>query len=274
MKLKKSCSYKTKYQVWRILISAPDKIFIETRDTENKQVFFNCQDISSGKFLLKNFQHDEKYWIGIETVWRNYVIFHKYAKPDMPGHKSIILFDIKSKKNIWQNNELTFLFHTNDLIYAYQTTFSGRKFYSLSVLAGETLEDFGDDYSKINSFQEQTQRNEDYSDYTFPESYFSQDSANTNIDAIIEKINAENNLVGEIEYISKGDLFLFNYHVEKTTGNLENVFVVYNSSKSKIIFSETINKNINAIIPDSFFVYKNLLILLKNKNEVSVFEII
>ncbi len=44
-------------------------------------------------------------------------------------------------------------------------------------------------------------------------------------------------------------------------------------STEKEIFSETLNKSANAFAPDSFFIYKNMVILLKEKREVFVFEI-
>lgn len=51
---------------------------------------------------------------------------------------------------------------------------------------------------------------------------------------------------------------------------LDNVFAVYNIDKKKKVSSEIINKNLNATSPDSFFCYKNFLVLLKNKNEILV----
>ena len=40
-----------------------------------------------------------------------------------------------------------------------------------------------------------------------------------------------------------------------------------------LIFKEILNINLNAFAPDSFFVYNKLLILMKEKNQVVVYEL-
>ena len=56
-----------------------------------------------GKKLLAGFQLDEKFWVGIEKIIDDVIIFHKYARPDMPGHNGIIVVGINEKKILWQN---------------------------------------------------------------------------------------------------------------------------------------------------------------------------
>ena len=108
MRLKKSFSFSDKNQIWRLLISNTDKLVIETRNTEAKEVFFHCIDFEKGKVLFNNFQFDEKFWIGIEAIQKDKIFFHKFAKPNMPDHKKIICYDIIQQKILWQNDELTF----------------------------------------------------------------------------------------------------------------------------------------------------------------------
>ena len=101
MKAKKY--YKVDYpnQIWRLLISDKDKLIIETRNPETKEAFFNCFDINNKKVLFDNFQLEEKYYVGIETVHNEIIYFHKFPKPDLPNHKEIIAFDINSQKILW-----------------------------------------------------------------------------------------------------------------------------------------------------------------------------
>ena len=108
MKIKKVYTYTNKRQIWRLLPTSKDKLIIEDRDTQSKEVFFNCVNIISGKKVFSNLQLDEKFWIGIEAISEGIIIFHKFAKPDMPGHSSIIAFDIDTQSILWQNDELTF----------------------------------------------------------------------------------------------------------------------------------------------------------------------
>ena len=98
MKIKKSLHYKSQNQIWRLLISENDYLLIETRDTNNKEVFFNCFDLNKSQKLFLNMQFEEKYWLGIEKFHKNILLLHRFTKPDMPDHKGIIAFDVVQKK--------------------------------------------------------------------------------------------------------------------------------------------------------------------------------
>ena len=74
---------------------------------------------------------EEKYWIGIEKIYQDKIIFHHFAKPDMPEHKKIIVYDILENKILWQNNDYTFLTILEDKVYAFRKKFEGRDVYIL-----------------------------------------------------------------------------------------------------------------------------------------------
>ena len=93
-----------------MLPTSTGKLIIEERDIENKEVFFNCIDISTGERIFSDFQLDEKFWVGIEAIDEDVIYFHKFMKPDMPGHQGIIAFDINSESILWENSEYSFLF--------------------------------------------------------------------------------------------------------------------------------------------------------------------
>ena len=76
-KISKTYSFTNKKQIWRLLLTKSDKLIIETRDTENKEVFFTCLDAFTGEPVFKNLQMDEKFWIGIETTYKDIIFFHK-----------------------------------------------------------------------------------------------------------------------------------------------------------------------------------------------------
>lgn len=271
MKLKKTFTFIDKNQIWRLLISDSDKLLIETRDTENKEVFFHFINLENGKTIFKNFQMDEKYWIGVEKIYKNKIIFHHYAKPDMPEHKKIIVYDTDEDNIVWQNNDLIFLTITDDKIYAYKKKFEGKEIFVLDFFTGEIIDDLGNDENKISDTI-QNLNFEDYSDYKYPETYIP--SENNKIDEIIQK---EINKKGEINNIDKliyKDFLMFNYHIKKENNFLDNVFTVYNIDKKKKVVSEMLNKNLNSFSPDSFFCYKNNLIILKNKSDLICFRIV
>ena len=144
MRLKKLYTYSNNRQLWRILPNDTGKIIIEERDPQNKQVYFNCIDIRTGKPLFSNFQLDEKYWIGIEAVTGELILFHKFVKPDLPAHLGIIVFDIKTRTVLWETYDYNFLFLRGEKIYSFRSGFEGKEYFVLDLFTGELLESLGD----------------------------------------------------------------------------------------------------------------------------------
>ena len=272
MKLKKSFSFTNKKQIWRLMISNSDLLIIETRDTDKKEVHFHCYDLLTGKKIFKDFQFEEKFWIGIEAVRNNVIIFHKFGKPDMPEHKQVIAFDIATQKILWQNEEFSFLTIYDNKIYVFKQLFEGRMFYALDISTGEVIEELGTDINKIHPILYLAREEEDFSQYKYPEKKF--DELLPNIEQIIQKETKGHNIVDKVEYLQYENLLMFNFHSRKANNLIDNNFVAYNLEKNKRLISTSINKGLNAYVPDSFFCYKNLLLLLKNKTELEVFKIV
>ncbi len=82
MKLKKNYRFDNKRQIWRIIPTEEGKLIIEERELENKQTYFHCLSLDSGKKILSDFQLDDKFWVGIEAVQNDIIFFHKFAKPE------------------------------------------------------------------------------------------------------------------------------------------------------------------------------------------------
>lgn len=273
MKLKKLYKHDNKKQIWRILPTANKKLVIEERDPITKEVFFNCLEISSGKKLIKDFQLDEKNWIGIESIYKDIVFFHTYGKPDMPAHKSIIAFDVLTKTVLWQNNNYVFLFVNDDKVYCYQQRFESRVFYALDYLTGNIVKDFGDDFETINQLKEKAD-NEFYTEkYLFPE-YFNRTSLESDKhQKYLQQILSDNVVKGDISYLVINDILLCNYHEVSKTNTLTNIFSAVDLNKNKILLNETLDKNLTSLMPESFFIKDDFLFLIVDKTKLFVYQI-
>jgi len=273
MKLKKLYKHDSKKQIWRILPTSNNKVVIEERDIKTKEVFFSCLEINSGKKLFREFQLDEKNWIGIETVYNDLIYFHKYGKPDMPMHKGIFAFDISSKSVLWQNDNYVFAFVYEDRVYCYQQRFENRIFFALDYLTGNVVEDFGSDVSTINLLKEKVDEEFWQQNYLFPE-YFNRNDSVTNIhQKYIQKVLDENVIKGEVSFMKIKDLLLFNYHEISKSNTYSNIFTTVDLSKNKILLQETLDKNLVNLMPDSFFVKDNFLFLIVDKTKLFVYQI-
>lgn len=275
MRFKKKFSFKNKNQIWRLLIAESEngKLIVETRDTlsDSKEVYYNCLDLNSGKILFSDLQLDEKSWIGIETIYKDVILFHQYAIPNMPGHKRIIAFDINSQKVIWQNDEFVFRFVYEDIVYASFASMLGEKYFALDLQTGDIKTPEGLPAEEVLIKSQLAAK--DYSNYIFPEILepFSDDFEK--IHSLLEKEIGGVNINGKIEFVQIDKTVLANFHLENGADSVTNKFVAVDKGRNKTIFSDLLNKSAKTYVPDSFFVYKNLLFLLKEKKEVLVVEL-
>ena len=185
MKLKKKFKFSDSNQIWRIKITDTDKLFVETRDTEKMGAYFHAYDLASSRKIFSGLQMSEKYWLGIEAIKNDIVFFHRFAKPDMPGHLGIFAFDINSQKVMWEDESYAFLFLDNDLLYVYQERFEGRAFFTLNIHTGEVVDELGENPDEINELRDKAERSVDYSSYVFPEKHYG-NSGYEKVDAIIK----------------------------------------------------------------------------------------
>jgi hypothetical protein len=273
MKLKKLYKHDNKKQIWRILPTINNKIVIEERDAKTKEVFFSCLDIESGKKIFKDFQLEEKSWIGIESIDKDVIFFHTYGKPDMPAHKSIIAFDILSQSILWQNDSYVFSFVYEEKVYCYQQRFESRVFFALDYLTGNVLEDFGNDASTINKLKEESDAKFWEQNYLFPEYFNRNNSAEMDYQKFLKDILTEKVIKGEISYLNYEGILLFNYHEVAKNNTYTNIFTVVDLIKNKILFEETLDKNLVNLMPESFFVKDNFLFLIVDKTKLFVYQI-
>jgi hypothetical protein len=274
MKIKKKYTHDNKRPIWRVLPTETGKLLVEEREKDNKQVYFNCLNIESAKKVFKNFQLEEKFWIGIETVYNDVIYFHKFVKPDMPQHVGIIAMDLNEQKILWENFNNSFLFIWKEKVYSFQQMFEGRKYFSLHYKSGNLLEDFGDDVGKINEVKKELDESDAYAGYLFPIAYNSNTTVAANFKEVFQRLRNDFTFSGNIEYVQKNNLLLFNFHIVNSEGNLSNRFKALDLSSGKFIFEETLIKETKTFAPDSFFVKDDHLFLLFGKNRLSVYSII
>ena len=270
MNFYKHIEYKPGQQIWRILPTDDDKVVIEKRDTEDKQVYFDCIELENKNNIFKNLQLEEKFWIGIETIQNGIILFHKFAKPDMPGHKEIIAFDMEKQKILWQNEEFAYLFLYKDKVYCYKELFEGRKFLALNHKTGEVIEELGEDAQKINEIYDRSRAEEKFSSYIFPQTHSHSDQK---IQSRIDELKSGLAIFGDVEYNILDGTLLTSYHIKKEDNSLVNKFSAIDIETGEEKFSNVLCENIDKFMTDSFFVYKEYLFLLKEKTEIMIYKI-
>lgn len=270
-KVRKLFSINQGRNIWRILLTDLGQIVLEERDVQKKEVFFSCIDRISGDFYWKDKKFlDELFWIGIEGTISKYLILHQFEKPDMPNHKKIITVDLNTGEIIWINDELTFYDLDEQYIYGYKTKFNDREFLQLSIDTGEIKNNLGNELEAqtiLNSIKER-----DYSRYSFSQT-IGDPSTQGYQKSIINRIIGDNIYFNFCEYIDANDHLIFSYYDRIQPGSLVNRLVVYDKSEEKILLTETLNNSTPAPVPDSFFMFDNVLYFIKNKTELVAYSL-
>ncbi len=272
-RLKKNYTFSSKRNIWRLIPAESDLLVIEERDTASKEVFFNCLTLAEGKPVFTNLQFDEKYWIGIEAVHKHIIYFHKFSRPNLPGHKGIYAYDVFERKIIWQNDDLQFLFADEDKVYSYQQTFDGRKFFVIDFLTGSLMSELEEDSTDFNKLRANVLQSDFLNSFLFP-SVYNEILENSEVDELIKQIFSEYNVVGHVNWLKYLDLILISFHEKNSNGTYNNYFRAYDVGKRKYIHKDTLNSKSKSLVPDSFFVLRNLLFLLIEKNKLVVYRII
>ena len=269
--IKKLYSYNNNRDIWRIIPAGDENLLIEERNKKTKEVFFNCINISSGKKSLNGFQLNDKYWVGVEAVHNDIIFFHRFIKPDLPTHKNIIAFDIKKKSVLWENKDLTFLNISNDFLLAYKSLFEGREYYKLDIETGNIIEVSKD--IPINKNSDEYQNNS-LKDFTFSSIYNNEIDLTPSVKGVLQKIKENNVIVGKIEFIDQKSTLLIGFHSPTKNGKLNKILNAVDIVSGKFILNKIINSNIEAFVPDSFFLIKNFLFVIWETKKLVCFNII
>ena len=76
----------------------------------------------------------------------------------------------------------------------------------------------------------------------------------------------------EITRCDYGDFTFISYHKIKING-YDNYFMALNRETGEVFINEVIDTGIEKLLPESFFIYKNYLVLLREKKELVVYRL-
>ena len=271
-------SFSQNGNIWKFIISDNDILFGETRDLVEKKLYLFALNIKTGKQYFKNYQFEEgNFWVSIETIDDYNIYLHRFEKPEVPYHKSIICIDIKSNKLLWENSEYKFFAFNNNNIIGYRQKFQEFEFSELDINNGSVRKIFSkEDYDKIIKRESESMKNKYSDNYIYPEIYRKQDTSNS-VKHLINKLNIND---GNIEFIIFNKYLIFNYYIASRPDNLDksskyfkNILCIYNLDNQNMVYQDTINKMSSLYASDNFFIYKNILIYLKGKKEIAAINL-
>ncbi len=264
MKLKKLYKYDRGRHIFRILPTDSNKLILEERDRAKKEAYFSCLDIYNGNKIFTDLQFEEKFWIGIEKIYKDVILFHKFERPDLPNHKGIIAFDIKSQTTLWEN-PYKFLFASDDKIVFMSDNYGVKSLFMVDYLSGE-MESLAEEFTNLNP------QKEDFSDYIYPKKVLTDDVLNSTHSKLRKKISSY--LIKDyINFTQKDNLSFYSFNYINKYGKFDNLFLAVDLN-GNIILEELLNRDSEKLEPESFFIKDNLLFVLFGWTGLGVYQII
>jgi len=238
--------------VWRFEIdSQTDTVLIEIRDQSEKKVSFASVSLKNGQVYFDGLETAERWLTGIEAAYDGVLLLHTYQSESGPTHKGLIALDAFTGKTLWSNFNLTFDYLSFNGPVVYDARFQPRKLFLADIKTGAPIRKYEPsiDLELAKELQ-------------FPEKITEEFVLSLHLPVT----PVENS----VHYLEHYNLRIVSLHAI-TEGRLRQHLYVMNNTD--ILFEDLLNTDIQKLQPESFLLYKNELIYLKNQSQLKVLNL-
>lgn len=227
--------------IWRLEIdSLSDTIFIETRSTD-RQVAFTSINLNTGETNFENYTTPERWLTGIEAAFDGLLLLHGYQSENSPVHKGIMAID-KDAKTAWSNYNYAFDHLTVSGPVVFNTQIQPKKLFLIDVKTGSMLRSYNPavDVEMNNNVQ-------------FPEA------------ALPAGLDLEPGIEGHgniIQSLYHNKFRIVSLHTLSKGQLQQRLFITDAAAR---VYEDLLNTDIQKMQPESFILYKNSVIYIKDK---------
>jgi hypothetical protein len=238
--------------VWRFDIdSQRDVLLIEIRDPSEKKVHFSSISLESGQVHFDDLETEERWLTGIEAVYDGVLLLHTYQSESGPAHKGLIALDVFTGKTLWSNFNLSFDYLSINGPVVFDIRFQPRKLILADIKTGATARNHEPSIDLELSKELQ-----------LPQEIADEFALSLHLPV--------KPLENSLHYLEQYNLRIVSLHAI-TTGVLQQH--LYMMDDTHIVFEDLLNTGIQKLQPESFLIYKNYLIYLKNQSQLKVLNL-
>ncbi len=257
--VKAAWTYTARGTLWRLVPAGRLKLLGEERDLRKKEVAFFCLDSATGRPLWEARNFGERWWTGMEGVHEGVAVFHTFVTPELPEHRGITAVDLDSAVTLWSVPDLKFLSFRDGYVRALRKLPLGERVIDLDIRSGATVREVVADLAR-----ESPVAPGDSAGIRMPETV-DPDDRRSGIDSML-RVAGGLSVVGPVERLEIGDLAIIGFH-ERLSGDegMRQTVAVVDRTAGALLYSEQTATNLRAIVPDSFMVYGEMLVLLRER---------
>jgi hypothetical protein len=114
--------YAAQGTLWQVQVGSSRFLVGEARDEGKKRASFFSVRRKTGEVNWEGVNPVDTWWAGMEGVFREVVLFHGFATPDLPIHRGIFAVDGVTGVLLWSNPDLRFLWCAGGVVGARSLT--------------------------------------------------------------------------------------------------------------------------------------------------------
>lgn len=248
--------------IWKILAD-PYKpyLLLEIRHYDTRSVFFSIFNMKKCNFARKKIKLHENWWVSVEQCKNGLIFFHGFKDDQFALHEGLTIYDIDKNKVLWQQHDYTFHYLLQDSIVVSDPE---DNFLKVSIREGNVIDQAID----LNTLPKEEITN---TILIFPVQYLNGTEYFTTVSGFIR-----NNKLGEpvkaIEYLEIQNFIVISYYI-LDQNLLLNKLVIFDLN-GKLLHNDTIDQNLKGIGSETFFIYDNFVIYIKQKTQLLIYEMV
>ena len=230
--------------IWKIEVNEKyDFIAIESRTLESKKTSFSVINYKSGEVLIKEKIFQETWNLNLAYIAEKNLVITAFNQAGSPESKGIISVNIQDGEILWEHYNLSLNRVTNEGLQVYDPRINPRRLSWISHIKGEDITES----DNIENSNETLIHPEIRTQFSIPD-FISREE-----------------IIGELSVLGVRDLIIISFH-EKVQNNIQQRLLVYQDDT--ILLDEILISGIQKLQPESFFMQKNHLFYIRNKNEI------
>lgn len=255
-------SFALKPYIWKIMVDEKEKVLVvEERDGEAHEVNFSAIDLKGKKLKWSGLKLEgEQWWMGLEAAKNGKVILHKFKESDSPEHIGLYVFNAENGKMLWSNEKLSFWGYLESGIAAIDPAEEERTYFILDENTGAEKSRLSDAemMKNINKIMREKKNTKIINALHFNQEheYFKKVS-----EYILSLTNRQ--AAGAIDYLEHKKFIIISYYIY--SNNIFQNYLLVVDEDGKEYVHELLDTNLKAVGMDTFFVFEDQLVFIKNK---------
>lgn len=245
--------------IWNTLADGDHRrLYLEVRDPKTRKVAFSALNLQNNQWFWKDLTFDEPWWISLGAVSGDILLLDVYTDTNNPDKKSLVAYHVLEKKIIWWRNDFSYSAVNRLYVKGLDQRIAGKETI-LDVFTGKPVSAVDFDLADSQNFP-----------VIRP---FQYEEGSAHFDTVRQFLQTRMGIVpvATIDYLEYNELIFLSVFLKNE--GLANYLYGFNSD-GQLLIEEKLGENLKGVGMDTFFIFLQHLILVKNKNELRTYKIL